>query len=74
MPRPASVSCLNELENDCVLGEDPEDVDDAGDDPHLHSCQALGLHIINSYTVHATTFKKYFTSPSFSLELFYLGQ
>ena len=37
-------ACLDELEYDGILCEDPEDVYDAGDHPHLHCRQSLRLH------------------------------
>ena len=39
----ASLLGLDDLEDEGVLGEDPEHVDDAGHHPGLHRGQALGL-------------------------------
>ncbi len=38
-------TCLYELEYDGILCEYPKDVYDAGDHPHLYSCEALCLKI-----------------------------
>ena len=41
--RVASLLSLDDLEDEGVLGEDPEHVDDAGHHPGLHCSQALRL-------------------------------